>query len=314
MANILITGGAGYIGSKLTKFLLDEGHHVVVFDLLEHGSSSLESFTHHSNFQLIEGDVRDINSLKPHIDKADFIFPLAALVGAPLCDERPDDAVEINQKSIELLLENTSDNHKIIYPTTNSGYGTKSGETYCTEETPLEPISLYGKTKVEAESLIIASKKGITLRLATIFGTSFRTRFDLMVNNFVMEAVKTGKLEIFEGHFKRNFIHIDDVCSCFLFLMKNFSTLKGEVFNLGQDQANMSKLELAQEIKKQLPELVITENEFAKDIDKRNYIVSSDKLRLAGFEAKISLESGIKEMIAMARKVLDSSESFHRNY
>lgn len=314
MANILITGGAGYIGSKLTKFLLDEGHNVVVFDLLEYGSSSLDSFSDHPNFKLVEGDVRDSDSLQSHVNDAEFIFPLAALVGAPLCDERPEDALDINQKSIESLLSNTTDKHKIIYPTTNSGYGTKSGETFCTEETPLEPISLYGRTKVEAEKMIIESKRGITLRLATIFGTSFRTRFDLMVNNFVMEAIKTGKLEIFEGHFKRNFIHIDDVCSCFLFLMKNFESLKGEVFNLGQDQANMSKLELAQAIKKQLPELEITENEFAKDVDKRNYIVSSEKLRKAGFEAKISLESGIIEMIATAKKFLDSSESFHRNY
>tara|TARA_R110002072_G_scaffold534_2_gene3496 strand:+ start:31448 stop:32392 length:945 start_codon:yes stop_codon:yes gene_type:complete len=314
MANVLITGGAGYIGTKLTEYLLAQNHNVTVLDNLRFETSSIDAFQRNDLFQFIQGDARDEELLSKLLKSNEYIFPLAALVGAPLCDKFPEEAVEVNEGSIEILLKNLTDENKIIYPTTNSGYGTKSGDVHCTEETPLEPISLYGNTKVNAEKKIIQSGRGITLRLATIFGTSYRTRFDLMVNNFVYRALKDSKLEIYEGSFKRNFIHINDVCECFLFMMKNFKKLKGETFNLGQDNANMSKLDLAYKIKEQLPAIEIEESDSGNDIDKRNYIVSSEKLRGYGFEASVSIEDGICEMIEAAKEVIANDEEPKRNY
>jgi len=302
--NILVTGGAGYIGSLLIEKLLTDGHNVRVLDILRFKQNSLDQFCYNDRFEFIYGDVKCEKTLITALDDVDVIFPLACLVGAPLCDKFPEEAQAVNLESIRTLVKHVKYNQKIIYPTTNSGYGTKSGEEFCTEETPLDPISLYGRTKVEAEEVLLASNKAVTLRLATVFGTSYRTRFDLMVNDFVYRAVKEKKLVIYEGHFKRNFIHIRDVIDCFIFIIDNFEKLRGEAFNLGLDSANISKLELANMIKSEYSDVDISCDEYAIDPDKRNYIVSNKKLADRGFVAKRDLRSGIREMIKASQMTI----------
>lgn len=296
--NILITGGAGYIGSVLTGHLLDKGHKVTCLDDLSYHQKSLFLYAKDSGFEFIHGDARDDGLLKKIISKYDVIIPLAAIVGMPACNARPKEAVEINRDAILMLERIRSRNQKIIMPNTNSGYGTKSGETVCTEETTLDPISLYGKCKCEAEKNLLESDKGaITLRLATVFGTSPRMRTDLMVNDFVLRAMKDGFLVIYQGDFKRNFIHVRDVAKAFGHCIEKYDLMKGEAYNVGLDAANMSKLELAEKIKRHIPKTEIIHQEIGEDPDKRDYIVSSEKLRQTGFEATISIDDGIEELI-----------------
>jgi nucleoside-diphosphate-sugar epimerase len=309
MKKVLVTGGAGYIGSLLVDRLLNDGYYVRVLDSLYFKQNSLDSFCYHENFEFIHGDVRDKETLSLSLRDMDFIFPLACLVGAPLCDKFPEEAQSVNYDSIELLISLLESNQKIIYPTTNSGYGTQSGEQYCTEDTPLEPISLYGRTKVESEKIILNYKNSVTLRLATVFGSSFRTRFDLLVNDFTFKAVTENKLVIYEGHFKRNFIHIRDAIDCFIFTIENYESMKGNCFNLGLDEANISKIDLAELIKEEIPTLEIITDEFAKDPDKRNYIVSNDKIKSKGFEAKRSLRDGIKEMVKVTKMTINRTQN-----
>jgi nucleoside-diphosphate-sugar epimerase len=297
---ILVTGGAGYIGSMLTDHLIQRGEDVTVVDTLKYGGNSLMHLAASKRFKFIQGDVRDTELMSSLIKDIDFIFPLAALVGAPLCDKNPEEAKEVNLDSVSHLLTLIK-NQKIIYPTTNSGYGMKKAGELCTEESELRPVSLYGRTKVEAENLIQQSGHGVSLRLATVFGTSFRTRFDLLLNNFVYRSLKDKQIEIYEGHFKRNFIHIRDVVEGLIFAMDNFEVMKGEAFNLGLDSANISKINLAKKIKEFIPELILTENKTQKDPDQRNYIVSNEKIRKVGFEAKITVEDGIVEMMTAVK-------------
>jgi nucleoside-diphosphate-sugar epimerase len=296
LSKILITGGAGYIGSMLADQLVRKGHEVVVLDSLMFGPDSLHHLKSFQNFKLIEGDVRNEVLVQECISGCDFIYPFAGIVGAPLCEKYPKETVEVNLDSITFLLSILQD-QKIIYPTTNSGYGTKKENVACTEESKMEPISLYGRTKVEAENLISKTGQAVTLRLATVFGASYRTRFDLLLNNFVYKALNEKKLDIYEGHFMRNFIHIEDVVNGLIFAMDNFGKMKGQAFNLGLDSANMSKIELAKKIQEYIPELEITENNLLKDPDQRNYIVSNEKIKKVGFQAKITIEEGIVEMI-----------------
>jgi nucleoside-diphosphate-sugar epimerase len=297
MNNILITGGAGYIGSILTEHLLDSGYNVTVLDNLYYQQTSLIAFSSHPHFNFINGDVIDEKLISNILPKYDIIIPLAAIVGAPACELKKDEAQKINFESIELINRLRSANQKIIFPTSNSGYGTKSGSQFCTEESPLEPISLYGKTKVNAEKVLLQSGNAITLRLATVFGTSLRMRTDLLVNHFVQKAVFDKKLVLFEKHFKRNYIHIRDVARCFEHCIKNYDKMKGFSYNVGLDDANLSKEELALKIKKYIPELIVVNEEFRKDPDKRNYIVSNKKLYNTGFIPIYSLDDGIKELI-----------------
>jgi len=293
---ITILGGAGYLGSIMTEHLLDEGHEVTVLDNLYYGQNTLFHFCANTNFDFVFGDVRNLELVKETIKDSDFIIPLAAIVGAPACDRVPDDAKSINYQSIVELIKLRSPNQKIIYPTTNSGYGTKSGETFCTEETPLEPISLYGKTKVDAEKALLEAGNVITLRLATVFETSPRMRVDLLVNDFVNKAVTDRYIVVFEKDFKRNYIHIRDVARCFAHCIKNFDSMKNNAYNVGLDEANLSKEELVNKIKEYYPNFYIHFSEIGKDPDKRNYIVSNEKIMKTGFECKYDINSGIVEL------------------
>jgi nucleoside-diphosphate-sugar epimerase len=298
---ILVTGAAGYIGSILSEHLLRAGHQVVAVDNLSHGDHNLLHLCADPRYEFVLGDARDPSLLQDLLRRADVIIPLAALVGAPICDRQPDTARSLNLEAVRTLNRLRSPSQLVVYPTTNSGYGTQSGDVYCTEETPLEPISLYGQTKADAERELLGSPNAITLRLATVFGASPRMRVDLLVNHFVWAAVTDGYLVIFEKEFKRNYVHIRDVADCFLHCIEHASRMVGRPFNVGLDDANLSKEELALKIQEHVPRFYIHFAAVGSDPDKRNYIVSNQRLREAGFEAKRSLDDGIRELITAYR-------------
>ena len=294
---ILVTGGAGYLGSILCEHLLAAGHQVLVLDNLMYGTPALFHLCAHPGFEFERGDARDQATLAWLLKRVDAMIPLAAIVGAPACQRDPWLARSVNVEAIQLLKQLRSPSQLIIYPTTNSGYGTKSGDVYCTEDTPLEPVSLYGQTKVQAELELLDSPNVITLRLATVFGLSPRMRLDLLVNHFVYAAVADGFIVIFEKDFKRNYVHIRDVADCFLHCLRNFDRMAGRPYNVGLDAANLSKEELAFKVKAYVPNFYIHFSEIGNDPDKRNYIVSNQRLREAGFEAHRSLDEGIQELL-----------------
>ena len=295
---ILITGGAGYLGSILCEHLLAQGYKVTVIDsLLFSQHSSLFHFCANPGFEFIYGDARDPETIKKGLKNADAIIPLAAIVGAPACDRDPWMATTVNFDAIKLLNGHRSKEQLVIMPVTNSGYGTKSGDVFCTEDTPLEPISIYGRTKVQAEAELLNSENTITLRLATVFGMSPRMRLDLLVNTFVYAACTDRYIVIFEKDFKRNFVHVRDVADCFIHCIKNAKAMIGKPYNVGLDSANLSKEELALKIKEVVPDFFIYFSEIGSDPDKRNYIVSNQRLREAGFEAKRTIEEGIRELV-----------------
>ena len=298
MSKILITGGAGYIGSMLCTKLIEEGHTVTSVDLLKYDKGSLNHLYHNKNFKLICDDIRKVNLMKKLIRKHEIIIPLAALVGAPLCEKFKKDAISTNLGSIKTLCKYVTKKNRVIYLTTNSGYGIGEKNKYCDENSPLKPISLYGKTKCDGEDLVRSKiKNHVCFRLATVFGHSYRMRSDLLVNNFVYTAIKKKKLTLFEPHFRRNFIHVRDVVNAIIFTMKNFNRMKNNVFNLGLSTANISKIMLAKKIKKQYKNLQIKIITNRKDPDKRDYFVSNKKIEKKGFKAKISLEEGISELL-----------------
>jgi nucleoside-diphosphate-sugar epimerase len=294
---ILVTGGAGYIGSILVPMLLERGYEVTVLDNFMYNQNSLLDCCANPHFSVIRGDCRDEAILRRAIKDADYILPLAAIVGAPACEADKTAAVSTNLEAIKLLLSLRSKEQRIIYPCTNSGYGIGEKDKFCTEETPLRPISLYGKTKVEAEKAILDAGNAISLRLATAFGMSPRMRLDLLVNDFVYRAVRDRYLVVFEGHFRRNFIHVRDVARAFMHAIENFEGMKDEPYNVGLSDANLSKLELCAKIKEQLPDFVYIEAPVGEDPDKRDYIVSNEKIERTGFKPIYSLEMGIKELI-----------------
>lgn len=300
---VLVTGGAGYIGSVLCERLLDAGHHVTVVDNLMYGQHSLFQLCANSRFDFVRGDVRCEELMRGLISKADVVIPLAAIVGAPASDRDPWLSRSVNVEAVLLLNRVRSRNQLVIYPTTNSGYGTKTGEIQCTEETPLEPISLYGRTKVQAEAELLGSQNAISLRLATVFGFSNRMRLDLLVNSFVYKALTDCYIVIFEKDFKRNYVHIRDVADCFVHCMQHADCMAGKAYNVGLDAANLSKEELALKIKQYLPDFYIHFSEVGSDPDKRNYIVSNQRLREAGFEAQRTLDQGIQELIKGYRMI-----------
>jgi nucleoside-diphosphate-sugar epimerase len=295
--HVLVTGGTGYLGSILSEHLLDAGYRVTGVDRLLWNQNGPFHLCANPDFQFVYGDVRDESLMGRLVKEADVIIPLAAVVGASACDSDPLLAESTNLGAIKLINRLRSKNQPVIYPNTNSGYGTTTGEMYCTEETPLEPISIYGRTKVEAEQELLGSPNTVALRLATVFGMSPRMRLDLLVNHFVYCALTDGYIVIFEQHFKRNYIHVRDVADAFLHTIKNFSAMQGKAYNAGLDKGNLSKGELALKIKQHVPRFHIEFSEVGKDPDKRNYVVSNQRLREAGFEASRSLDDGIRELI-----------------
>jgi nucleoside-diphosphate-sugar epimerase len=294
---ILVTGGAGYIGSILVPELLAKGYTVTVLDNLLYKQTSLLEHCYNPKFEFIRGDARDVALLQTLIPKFAVLIPLAAIVGAPACDKDPLLATSVNLDAVAELNRIRSKNQWVLYPTTNSGYGVGEENAYCTEETPLRPISLYGRTKVQAEKLLLDSENVITFRLATVFGLSPRMRLDLMVNDFTYRALKDRFIVLFEENFKRNYLHIRDVASLFLFASENFEKMKNQPYNIGLSSANLSKRELCEKIKEHIPEFAIYSSSLGKDPDQRNYIVSNEKIERTGWVPKFNLDDGIQELI-----------------
>jgi nucleoside-diphosphate-sugar epimerase len=295
--SVLITGGLGYLGSIMTEHMLDAGYRVTVVDNLMYGQHSAFHLCANPAFSFVRGDARDETLMKRLVAQADVLIPLAALVGAPACDRDPLLATSLNLEATRMINRLRSPRQLVVVPITNSGYGTKSGAVYCTEETPMEPISLYGTTKVQAEAELLQTPNVISLRLATVFGMSPRMRLDLLVNHFVYAAVTDRYLVIFEKNFKRNYIHIRDVADCFIHAIEHSAAMAGRPYNAGLDNANLSKEELALKIKEYVPNFYVHFSEIGSDPDKRNYIVSNQRLREAGFEAKRTIDDGIAELI-----------------
>ncbi len=308
---VLITGGAGYIGTVLTPKLLNLGHEVTVIDNFMHGQNTLIEHCANKNFNIIKGDSRNKDLMKEEISKHDAIIPLACLVGAPLCKARPLEATTTNRDAIIDTYNMKSSNQMMIYPCTNSGYGIGQEGIYCDENSPLKPISLYGIDKVAAESHLLEGGDAITFRFATLFGASPRMRLDLLVNDFVYRAVNDRSIVLFESHFKRNYLHVQDAANSFIHALKNYEKMKGEAYNVGLSDANLSKLELAEKIKNYVPEFTIIESEIGKDPDKRNYIVSNQKIESTGYKTEHSLDDGIKELLKVYRVI---KQNAHANY
>ena len=290
MSNILVTGGAGYIGSTLVPDLLSKKHKVTVIDNFMYDQTSLATSIRDRNFEIIFGDVRDESLMKKLVSKADIIIPLAAIVGAPACDKDPVTAQSINKDSILWLLKQVNKSQQVIMPTTNSAYGSGDKNNFCDENSPLNPLSLYARDKVVVEKSLLERENSTSFRLATVFGISPRMRLDLLVNNFTLRAITDGFVIVFEGHFKRNYIHILDVVQAFNMAIDKKEQFKGEIFNVGLSQANISKIELCQEIKKIVPDFLFLEAPLGKDPDQRNYIVSNKKIEALGFSPSLSLQ------------------------
>ena len=295
--NILVTGAAGYIGSALVPRLLSLGHNVTAVDNFSFNQATLLDCCQHEGFQVIRADVRQEDIMKKLMAKADVIVPLACLVGAPICAQRPIEARTINLDAIKMLIDMSSKDQRFVSPTTNSGYGIGEDGIFCTEETPLRPVSLYGTLKVELEKHLLDSGRAISFRLATAFGVSPRMRVDLLVNDFTYRAVMDRFIILFESHFKRNYIHVRDVGHAFIHGLANWDVMKAQAYNVGLSDANLSKMELCLEIKKQLPAFTIMESEIGKDPDQRNYIVSNEKIESTGYMPEVSLTRGIEELI-----------------
>ena len=297
MYNILVTGGAGYLGSTMVPDLLAAGHSVTVLDNFMFKQSSLNHCCHHPNFKVVKGDIRQKDTMLKLMKNADAIIPLAALVGAPLCSLDPIGATTINHDAIELMLKLLSNDQIVLMPTTNSAYGTGDKDNYCNEDSPLRPISQYAIEKVEIEKELMQHQNAISFRLATVFGMSPRMRIDLLVNDFTYRAVNDGFVVLFESHFKRNYIHVRDVSRVFQHALNNHNEMKGEIYNVGLSDANVSKKELCEHIQKQLPEFIFVDEQIGKDPDQRNYNVSNEKIESTGFDTEFSLDRGIGELI-----------------
>jgi nucleoside-diphosphate-sugar epimerase len=296
MTTVLITGGAGYLGSVLTEVLLNKGYQVTVIDNITYKQTSVAPFTYNKNFKFILGDVRDEILLKQLVQGHDIIIPLAAIVGMPACEANPQLTIDVNYKQVKNITQWVTKNQIVLIPNTNSQYG--SSTEIITEDSPFKPLSLYAETKCDAEKAVLDSGNGIALRLATVFGMSYRMRMDLLVNDFVYKAITDGYLVLFESHFIRNYIHIRDIANTFLFMIENYEKCNNNAFNVGLTSANCTKLELAHKIQKFIPDLVIVENNFKQDFDQRNYMVSNAKLESQGWIPTFTLEDGIKELIS----------------
>jgi nucleoside-diphosphate-sugar epimerase len=292
---VLITGGAGYLGSTLTEYLLDKGYHVTVFDNLMYKQLSMLHLFKRPGFKFILGDVRDTAQLLEQAKIHDVIIPLAAIVGMPACKANPQLATDVNFQHIANIVSILGQGQKILVPNTNSQYG--SSDQIITESSPFNPLSHYAKTKCDAEDVVLSKGNGVAMRLATVFGVSPRMRQDLLVNDFVYKSVTDGYLVLFEAHFKRNYIHVQDIAQTFEFMIRNYDQCKGQAYNVGLSSANLSKLELAEKIKEHLPKLVIKQDEFKEDFDKRNYIVSNEKIENLSWRPLYDLDYGIAQLI-----------------
>ncbi|WP_377806293.1 SDR family oxidoreductase (plasmid) [Azospirillum sp. A29] len=301
--NILVTGGAGYLGSIMVPALLDAGHSVTVLDNFLFRQATLNHVCANPNFDLVRGDARDEAILRTLTKNADLVIPLAALVGAPLCDADKIGAETINRDAVVTLTRILSKDQRIVMPVTNSGYGIGEQGKFCTEDSPLNPISLYGRTKVDAEKAVLDRGNSISFRLATVFGMAPRMRVDLLVNDFVYRAVNDRAVVLFEPHFKRNYIHVRDVTRAFLHGLANFDDMRGRPYNVGLSDANLSKWELCERIQKHLPKFVYLEAPIGEDPDKRDYIVSNERIEATGFKPAFSLDDGIRELIKGYRMV-----------
>jgi nucleoside-diphosphate-sugar epimerase len=308
---VLITGGAGYLGSTLTKHLLEAGYSVTVLDNLMYDQVTLLHLFSNPKFQFELGDVRDKKLLQELVGLNDVIIPLAAIVGMPACKANPELTVAVNYQQVADIVEVLRGDQKLILPNTNSQYG--SSDSIITEESPFNPLSLYAKTKCDAENTMLEKGNGVSLRLATVFGVSPRMRTDLLVNDFVYKSVVDGYLVLFEAHFKRNYIHVQDIARTFQFIIENYEKCKGHAFNVGLSTANLSKLELAETIKKYIPSLVIKQDDFKEDFDKRNYIVSNDKLEALGWKPIYDLDYGIKQLMSAYKIVINKNNQNFTN-
>jgi nucleoside-diphosphate-sugar epimerase len=309
MNKVLITGGAGYLGSTLAEHLLNNGYEVTVFDNLLYKQLSLMHLFKHPNFKFMLGDVRDTDLLLSLVKLHDVIIPLAAIVGMPACKANPQLAIDVNFIHIKNIVTVLRNDQKLILPNTNSQYG--SSDTVITEDSPFKPLSLYAETKCDAEDSVLKNGNGVVLRLATVFGVSPRMRQDLLVNDFVYKSITDGYLVLFEAHFKRNYIHVQDIARTFQFMIENYDKCKGQSYNVGLSTANLSKLELANTIKKYVPNLVIKQDEFKEDFDKRNYIVSNEKIEKLGWKPLYNLDYGIKQLIeAYPLVITNNNRSF----
>jgi nucleoside-diphosphate-sugar epimerase len=303
--SVLVTGGAGYLGSILVPELLAAGHRVTVLDNFMYHQNSLSQVCVDPNFDLVNGDTRDEAVVKPLVKKADVILPLAALVGAPLCKKDPIAATTTNRDAVANICRMLSPSQRVIIPITNSGYGVGERGKFCTEESPLHPVSLYGRDKVETEKIVLDRENSISLRLATVFGMAPRMRIDLLVNDFVYRAVNDHFVVLFEAHFKRNYIHIRDVARAFMHAMNLFESMKGSPYNVGLSDANLSKAELCGRIALQIPSFVYLEASVGEDPDKRDYIVCNSKIERTGYQPKYGLDDGIRELIKGYQMIRD---------
>ncbi len=310
--NILVTGGAGYLGSVIVPLLLDKGYDVTVYDNLMYNQLTLSDLCYKSNFKFVYGDVRDYKKLNEYVQKADVIIPLAAIVGFPACEKDKQLAEEVNYNQIYDLITNTSKEQTIIFPNTNSGYGTRSSGI-CTEDQKLQPISHYGITKCNAEDILLQNGNAIIFRFATVFGVSPRMRLDLLVNEFVYKALTDKYITIFERKAVRNYIHIRDVASVFEWMVVLRDIHRGEIFNVGLSNANINKQQLAEMIKKYISDFAITYSDYYEDPDKRDYIVSNEKVESTGWLPKYTLHDGIKELIMAYQIIINNDTSHFRN-
>jgi len=305
--SILVTGGGGYLGSVLVAHLLAAGHRVTALDTFAHRQNSLAHCCCNPDFDIISGDARDERIVGEALVRSDVVVPLAAVVGAPACDRDPIAARTLNRDAVEMLVRRMGSDQRLLMPVTNSGYGIGESDRHCTEDTPLRPISLYGRTKVEAEAVALDSGRAISFRLATVFGMSPRMRVDLLVNDFVYRALHDRAVLLFESHFKRNYVHVQDVARVFLHGIEHFETMKGRPYNVGLSDANLSKWQLCERIRDQLPRFVFVEAPIGEDPDKRDYIVSNARIESTGFLPQFSLEDGIRELIVGYRMLRNTA-------